>query len=146
MAITIPVFLFLLPYLSKKVLYSLSLPRRDLQVARLSDIALILGSLGIGLSTSTILLIPSICLHATGAGFSIVARSLVTALVKREQTARLYSGIELMQTAGSILGSLCFTNAFNVGLKMSGIGAGIVWLLGSLLYVLVGVVLALVQV
>ena len=47
MAITIPVFLFLLPFLSNKVLHFLSLPRRDLQVARFSDIALLLGSLGI---------------------------------------------------------------------------------------------------
>ncbi|KAJ6018705.1 MFS transporter [Penicillium canescens] len=146
MAITIPVFLFLLPLLSNKVLYSLSLPRRDLQVARFSDIALILGSLGIGLSPSIVLLIPSICLHATGAGFSIVTRSLVTALVKREETARLYSAIELMQMMGGVLGSLCFTNAFNSGLRMSGIGAGLVWILGSLLYALVGIALAFVRV
>lgn len=146
MALTIPVFLFLLPYLSNKVLYSLSLPRRDLQVARFSGLALILGSLGIALSTSSMLLIPSIFIHALGAGFSLVTRSLVTALVKREQTARLYSGIELMQMVGSVLGSLCFTNAFNSGLRMSGIGAGLMWILASLLYMLVGVALTLVQV
>jgi hypothetical protein len=146
MAITIPVFLFLLPFLSNKVLHSLSLPRRDLQVARFSDIALTLGSLGIGLSPSIVLLIPSICLHATGAGFSLVTRSLVTALVKREETARLYSAIELMQLMGSVLGSLCFTNAFNSGLRMSEIGAGLVWMLASLLYALVGIALAFVRV
>jgi hypothetical protein len=91
-------------------------------------------------------LIPSICLHATGAGFSIVTRSLITALVKREETARLYSAIELMQMMGGVLGSLCFTNAFNSGLRMSGIGAGLVWILGSLLYALVGIALAFVRV
>ncbi|KAJ5199115.1 MFS transporter [Penicillium cf. griseofulvum] len=146
MAIAIPVFFFLLPFMSNKVLHSLSLPRRDLQVARFSDIALILGSLGIGLSSSIVLLIPSICLHATGAGFPIVTRSLVTTLVKREETARLYSAIQLMQMMGGVLGSLCFTNAFNSGLRMGGIGAGLVWTLGSLLYALVGITLAFVRV
>jgi MFS family permease len=146
MAIAIPVFLFLLPFLSNKVFHSLSLPRRDLQVARLSDIALILGSLGIGLSPSIVFLIPSIFIHATGAGFAVVTRSLVTALVKREETARLYSAIELMQMMGSVLGSLCFTNAFKFGLRMSGIGSGLIWFLGSLLYTLVGIALAFVRV
>ena len=51
-----------------------------------------------------------------------------------------------MQMMGGVLGSLCFTNAFNSGLRMSGIGAGLVWILGSLLYALVGIALAFVRV
>ncbi|RAL10124.1 MFS transporter [Aspergillus homomorphus CBS 101889] len=145
-AITIPVFLFLLPYLSKKVFHSLSLPRRDLQVARLSLIALLLGSLGIGLSPSAYALIASVCVHAMGVGLPIVTRSLATALVNREETARLYSAIELLQFVGTVLGSLCFTNVFNLGLRIGGIGTGLVWVLGSLLYALVGLALALVWV
>lgn len=144
-AITIPVFLFLLPFLSK-VLHFLPQPRRDLQVARFSDFALILGSLGVGLSPSVVLLIPSICLHAIGAGFALTIRSLITALVKREETARLYSAIEILQMVGGTLGSLCFTKAFSSGLRMGGVAAGLVWILGSLLYALVGLALILVDV
>lgn len=145
-AITIPVFLFLLPFLSKKVLHFLPLIKRDLQVARFSDFALTLGSLGVGLSPSIILLIPSICLHAIGAGFALATRSVITALVKREETARLYSAIEIVQMVGGTLGSLCFTKTFSSGLRMGGVGAGLVWILSSLLYALVGLALMFVRV
>ncbi|RAH71279.1 MFS transporter [Aspergillus aculeatinus CBS 121060] len=144
--ITILVFLFLLPYLSQKVLHYLSLPQRDLQVARFSLAALLLGSLGIALSPSVIFLIPSVSVYAAGAGFALTMRSLATALVKREETARLYSAIEILQYVGNILGSLCFTNVFKLGLQIGGLGSGWVWVLGSLLYGLVGIALTLVRV
>ncbi|KAJ5544759.1 MFS transporter [Penicillium sp. DV-2018c] len=144
-AITIPVFLFLLPFLSR-VFDFLPQIKRDLQVARFSDFALTLGSFGIGLSPSIILLIPSICLHAIGAGFVPATRSVITALVKQEETARLYSVIEILQMVGGTLGSLCFTKTFSAGLRMGGVGAGLVWILSSLLYALVGLALMLVHV
>ncbi|PYI15328.1 putative MFS transporter [Aspergillus violaceofuscus CBS 115571] len=144
--ISILVFLFLLPYLSQKVFHYLSLPERDLQVARLSLVALLLGSLGIALSPSVFFLVPSVGVYAAGAGFTLTMRSLATALVTREETARLYSAIEILQYMGNILGSLCFTNAFKLGLQIGGLGSGWVWVLGSLLYGLVGIALTLVRV
>lgn len=145
-AISIPVFLFLLPFLSKKVFHLLPLIKRDLQVARFSDFGLTLGSFGVGLSPSIKFLIPSICLHAIGAGFTLATRSVITALVKREETARLYSVIEIVQMVGGTLGSLCFTKTFSSGLKMGGVGAGLVWILSGLLYAVVGLALMLVHV
>ncbi|KAL4783504.1 major facilitator superfamily domain-containing protein [Aspergillus varians] len=145
-AATIPVFAFLLPYFSEKVLYSLSLPRRDLHIARFSIVSLTVGSLGTGLSSHISLLVPSLCLHALGAGFALAIRSLVTSLVKREESARLYSAIEILQSMGSVLGSLCFTNAFKSGLLMDGIGSGLVWVLSSFLFAFVGTALMTIRV
>lgn len=140
-ATTIPVFVFLLPYLSTKVLNRLPLAWKDLYIARFSIISLTVGSLGVGISPYISVLIPSLCLHALGAGFALAMRSLATALVNREETARLYAAIEILQSMGTVLGSLCFTNAFKSALLMSGIGAGLVWILGSLLFAFVGVAL-----
>jgi MFS family permease len=138
-AATIPVFLFLLPYLSTHVLHYLSLRRRDLYLARMSIICLAAGSLGVGLAPHIIFLIPSLCLHAAGGGFPLVARSLATTLVEGDKTARLYSTIEILQSVGSVLGSLCFTNVFTFGLKLSGAWIGLVWIMSSLLFALVGI-------
>lgn len=145
LAFTIPVFLFVLPFLSNNVLHYMSPSTRDLQIARLSTFAYIVGSLAIGLSSSVGLLIPSICIHAIGAGFPIVIRSLITALVKREETARLYSIFEIIQSAGDILGSFCFTKAFSASLSLGKGKAGLVWFLSSVLYALVELVLMLVR-
>ncbi|BCS22356.1 MFS transporter [Aspergillus puulaauensis] len=145
-ATTIPVFVFLLPYLSTKVLNRLPLAWRDLYIARFSIISLTVGSLGVGISPYISVLIPSLCLHALGAGFALAMRSLATALVNREETARLYAAIEILQSMGTVLGSLCFTNAFKSALLMSGIGAGLVWILSSLLFAFVGVTLLILRV
>ncbi|PYH42457.1 MFS transporter [Aspergillus saccharolyticus JOP 1030-1] len=145
-AVTILVFLVLLPYLSKRILRHLSLPMIELQIARLSTITLLLGSIGIGTSPSVLVLVSSLSVYATGAGFALAIRSLVTALVKQEETARLYSAVELVQYVGTILGSLCFTNVFRLGINSGGLGSGWVWVLGSLLYASVGVALAFVRV
>ncbi|GFF45014.1 hypothetical protein IFM46972_07690 [Aspergillus udagawae] len=145
-AATIPVYLFLLPYLSTHVLHYLSLRRRDRYLARMSIVCLAVGSLGVGLTPHIIFLVPSLCLHAAGGGFPIVARSLATALVERDKTARLYSTIEILQSVGSVLGSLCFTNVFTLGLRLSGAWIGLVWIMSSLLFALVGIALMMLQV
>jgi hypothetical protein len=145
-ATSIPVFIFVLPYVSRNILQSASPPKKDLYLARLSVICLTVGSLGIGVSPYVFLLVPSLCLQAAGAGFPIVMRSLLTALVEREETARLYSTLELLQTTGNVLASLCFTGVFRLGLKMSGIWTGLVWLMASLLFALVGIAVWVVQI
>ncbi|KAJ5266886.1 MFS transporter [Penicillium angulare] len=146
LAVTIPLFLFILPLVSSKLLHSLSASRRDLQIARLSIIAYIMGSLALGLSSSASLVIPSVCVYAFGAGFPIVIRSLIPNLVKRDETAKLYSVFEIVQAAGDILGGLCFTKAFSSSFSLGKEESGLVWLLSSLLYGLVELVLMLVHV
>ncbi|KAG2005221.1 hypothetical protein GB937_008917 [Aspergillus fischeri] len=145
-AATIPVFLFLLPYLSTHVLHYLSLRGRDLYLARISITCLAVGSLSVGLAPHIVFLVPSLCLHAAGGGFPLVARSLATALVESDKTARLYSTIEILQSVGSVLGSLCFTNVFTLGLKLSGVWVGLVWIMSSLLFALVGIILMVLRV
>lgn len=145
LAFTIPLFLFILPFFSNSVLHYMAPSRRDLQTARFSTLAYIVGSLAIGLSSSVGLLIPSICIHAIGAGFPIVIRSLITALVQREETARLYSIFEIIQSAGDILGSVCFTKAFSLSLSLGQGKAGLVWFLSSILYALVELLLMFVR-
>ncbi|KAH3631723.1 hypothetical protein KXW27_001596 [Aspergillus fumigatus] len=145
-AATLPVFLFLLPYLSTHVLNYLSLRGRDLYLARMSITCLAVGSLSVGLAPNIVFLVPSLCLHAAGGGFPLVARSLATALVESDKTARLNSTIEILHSMGSVLGSLCFTKVFTLGLKLCGVWIGLVWIMSSLLFALVGIPLTVLRV
>ncbi|KAL4739265.1 major facilitator superfamily domain-containing protein [Aspergillus similis] len=138
-ALTIPLFLFIIPYVSKHVLRGMNSNMKDLTLARASIIFLAVGTLGIGLSPSIAMLIPSLIVQTSGSGFAYLARSLITTLVKREETARLFTVIEVLQAVGNVIASLSITTVFQVGLDWGGAWVGLAWMMTSTAFCLVGV-------
>ncbi|KAL4885709.1 major facilitator superfamily domain-containing protein [Aspergillus karnatakaensis] len=130
---TIPVFAFLLPYLTNRTLALLPPSKRDLCMARYSILCLSLGCIGIGLSPVPSLVVLSLCIHALGAEFPLAARSLVTAL-----------------SVGSVVGSAVATNVFRAGLGLDkgkgGGGTGLVYVLSGVVFGVVGGILCFVEV
>lgn len=136
--VTIPVFLWGLPYLKKHFLNSRhSSTRKDLSLARGSIICFTLGTLGIGLSPAIGTLIPSMMLQASGSGFVFLTRSIITTLVDRDQTARLYTVIEILQSVGNVVASLTITAVFQLGLRLGGFWIGLAWMVTSSLFCMV---------
>ncbi|KAL5051391.1 hypothetical protein BDW71DRAFT_170919 [Aspergillus fruticulosus] len=138
-ALTIPLFLFIIPYISKHILRGMKSNMKDLALARASIIFLAVGTLGIGLSPSIAMLIPSLIVQTSGSGFAYLARSLITTLVKREETARLFTVIEVLQAVGNVIASLSITTVFQVGLDWGGAWVGLAWMMTSTAFCLVGV-------
>ncbi|KAL6235308.1 hypothetical protein BDW75DRAFT_143516 [Aspergillus navahoensis] len=138
-ALTIPLFLFIIPYVSKHILSGMKSNMKDLTLARASIIFLAVGTLGIGLSPSIAMLIPSLIVQTSGSGFAYLARSLITTLVKREETARLFTVIEVLQAVGNVIASLSITTVFQVGLDWGGAWVGLAWMMTSTAFCLVGV-------
>lgn len=137
--VSIPLFLFGLPYLKSRVLS----PRRtatekDLWLARASIFCLTLGTMGIACSPSIMALIPSMFVQATGSGFVFLTRSIITTLVERNETARLYTVIEILQSVGNIVASLSITAVFQLGLRLGGFWIGLAWMMTSSLFGMVG--------
>lgn len=136
--VSIPVFLWGLPFLKKYVLN----PRRtstekDLWLARASILCLTLGTLGIGLSPSVATLIPSMIIQTSGSGFVFLTRSIITTLVERDETARLYTVIEIIQSFGNVVASLSITTVFQIGLRLGGFWIGLAWMMTSSLFCMV---------
>ncbi|KAF9891653.1 hypothetical protein FE257_003665 [Aspergillus nanangensis] len=138
-ALTIPLFLIVLPAISRYLLRTMKTARKDLQLARASIIFLTLGTLGIGLSPSLAGLIPSILVQTAGSGFVYLTRSLITTLVEREETARLYTIIEVLQSVGNVIASLAITTVFQIGLELGGMWIGLAWMMTSTAFAVVGV-------
>ncbi|KAL5001289.1 major facilitator superfamily domain-containing protein [Aspergillus recurvatus] len=138
-ALTIPLFLFIIPYISKHILRGMKSNMKDLTLARASIIFLAIGTLGIGLSPSIAMLIPSLIVQTSGSGFAYLARSLITTLVKREETARLFTVIEVLQAVGNVIASLSITTVFQVGLDWGGAWVGLAWMMTSTAFCLVGI-------
>ncbi|KAJ5751037.1 hypothetical protein N7533_008065 [Penicillium manginii] len=136
--VTIPVFLWGLPYLKKHYLNARhSSTQKDLSLARASILCFTLGTLGIGLSPAIGTLIPSMMLQASGSGFVFLTRSIITTLVDRDQTARLYTVIEILQSVGNVVASLTITAVFQLGLRLGGFWIGLAWMVTSSLFCMV---------
>lgn len=137
--LTIPLFLFVLPAISRYLLRTMSSTQKDLKIARISIFFLTLGTLGIGLSSSIPPLIISLILQSSGFGFLFVTRSLITTFIRQEETAKLFTVIEILQSVGAVIASLIITNVFRVGIDIGGVWIGLAWFVTSLLFVMVGV-------
>lgn len=138
-ALTVPLFLFILPAISRRLVRYMSPGEKDIRLARISIVCLTLGTLGIGLSPSIAMVIPSLIFQTCGAGFVFFIRSLITSLVNRDETARLYTVIEVIQAVGSVIASLSITNVFRLGIEMGGFWIGLAWMTTSSLFCMVGV-------
>lgn len=138
-AVCVPLFLFGLPWIKNRVLHRRrTVAEKDLWLARASILCLTLGTLGIGLSPSISTLIPSLTIQTAGSGFMFLTRSLITTLVQRDQTARLYTAIEILQSVGSVVASLTITSVFQLGLHLGGFWIGLAWMMTSSLFCMVG--------
>lgn len=138
-AVSIPVLLFGLPWLKRRYMDARkSATEKDLSLARASILCLTLGTLGIGLSPSVGTLIPSMIVQTCGSGFVFLARSIITTLVERDETARLYTVIEVLQAVGNVVASLSITGVFQIGLRIGGFWVGLAWMMTSSLFALVG--------
>ncbi|KGO39242.1 Major facilitator superfamily domain, general substrate transporter [Penicillium expansum] len=138
--VSIPLFLFGLPFLKSRVLNPrLSSTEKDLWLARRSIFCLTVGTLGIGLSPTIATLIPSMIVQTSGSGFVFLARSIITTLVERDETARLFTAIEIIQSLGNVVASLSITTVFQIGLRLGGFWIGLAWMMTSTLFCLVGV-------
>lgn len=138
--VSIPLFLFGLPFLKSRVLNPrLSSTEKDLWLARRSIFCLTVGTLGIGLSPTITTLIPSMIIQTSGSGFVFLCRSIITTLVERDETARLFTAIEIIQSLGNVVASLSITTVFQIGLRLGGFWVGLAWMMTSTLFCLVGV-------
>ncbi|KAJ5908771.1 hypothetical protein N7495_001453 [Penicillium taxi] len=144
--ISIPLFLFVLPMLKKHYFTPRhSATQKDLYLARASIFCLTLGTLGIGLSPTISTLIPSMIVQASGSGFVFLTRSIITTLVERDETARLYTVVEIIQSIGNVVASLSITTVFQLGLRLGGFWIGLAWMMTSTLFCMVGVSIFLFQ-
>lgn len=138
--VSIPIFLWGLPYLKSHVLNPRRSPtEKDLWLARASILCLTIGTLGIGLSPSLATLIPSMIIQTSGSGFVFLTRSIITTLVERDETARLYTVIEIIQSVGNIVASLSITGVFQLGLRLGGFWIGLAWMMTSSLFCMVAI-------
>ncbi|EGE80445.1 MFS transporter [Blastomyces gilchristii SLH14081] len=108
--------------------------QKDLTLAKGSVILLLVGTFIMGISPSISLFIVGLIVQTLGIGFVFIVRSLATTMVHRDQTARLYTAIEILQSIGVTIASPTVTFFFNRGLDMGEGWIGLPWVVASGLF------------
>ncbi|RGP79932.1 mfs transporter [Fusarium longipes] len=118
---------------------------KDLLLARISTVALVLGALWQGLSRNAVMFFFGVFIETFGAATTPLARATVTHYVQPEYTARLYALIGMIEVVGSFIGGPVLAWCFDQGLKREGIWIGLPWFYISFLCFVALVALYLVK-
>lgn len=94
--------------------------QKDLTIARISIICLSTGLICMSVSPNFAALIASSALYAFGAGYVPASRSLVTSLVEKKETGRLYGVLGILNTIGAVVAGPTLSGLFTWGLGMGG--------------------------
>jgi MFS family permease len=71
-----------------------------------------------------------------GSGFGAAARSFLTSLVPRHETALLYTMFSLFASLGTLFGAPSLSYAFSFGIRVGGWLLGLPFFIAALLYLL----------
>lgn len=124
--LNIALYVFIIPSISRlltspRAPFRLSPEVKDLFLARASGAALTVGALLFALP-STVAAVLGLTVFTLGLGFSTLCRVVVTALVDKERTARLYTLISVVSGFGELSAGPAIAWLFSVGM---GLGDGL---------------------
>ena len=139
--LNIIVFTALLPSGTWYLTQQKRLPARDKDflLAKLSVLALLIGTVGIGLSDSVPPMIHSIIVHTCAMRFAILIPSIITTMVKPKQVARLYVGITILETMGALAAAPLSAWLFRWGLYLGGPWLGIPHMVTGIIFAITAV-------
>ncbi|KAI9647841.1 hypothetical protein NHQ30_004229 [Ciborinia camelliae] len=117
--INILLLILLIPSLSSLLIqtFSFSSTHKDLLLARISSLFLILGALTLAISPSLHLTILGLIIYTLGTGFVSLVRSLITGLVDQKHVARIFALIAVVETSSALVAGPVVAGLFELGLR-----------------------------
>lgn len=117
----------ILPAISQVLLfrYRLSPIAKDALLARAGLMALLIGTFGIGFSSTSSMLITTLVIYSLGYGYDSSLRSLLIALAGEQHTAMLFTAMSVLQNIGMLIAGPLMAWAFRVGLRWGGVWIGL---------------------
>lgn len=126
-AVTVLLLFVILPYVSAFVMrhYHLSGQRKDLYLARASQILVTVGWTCVGFSPNLPSVIISLAIASLGQGAALLLRSFLTSLLEKHHIARVYTIISIIDTVGAMVGAPLSAGLFKRGLALGGAWVGL---------------------
>lgn len=107
--------------------FRLSVFSKDLLLAEISFILLVMGAIIEGFSRDVVLFLIGLTIGTLGSSQGPLCRAIITSYVDPQQTSRLYALISMLETGGSFLGGPVLAGCFNIGLSRKGLWSGLPW-------------------
>ncbi|KAK3385842.1 general substrate transporter [Podospora didyma] len=107
--------------------FRLSVFSKDLLLAKISLLFVLIGALLEGFSQEIVLFIVGLTIGTFGSANSPLCRAVATAYVEPHQTSRLYALISIMETSGAVIGGPVLAWCFNIGMSKHGLWKGLPW-------------------
>ncbi|EFQ31901.1 major facilitator superfamily transporter [Colletotrichum graminicola M1.001] len=101
---------------------------RDLFLARISSVALIIGTLTLAASPTIGAFIGGLAILALGAGWGSYVRSLCAVYVDAAHRTQMYSIISLIEMVGLVYTQPMLAGLFRAGMRLEGLGIGLPYL------------------
>ena len=102
--------------------------KKEFFLAKISIMLLFFGTVGIGLAPNIVIMIVFLVAQTLGAGFAFQIRAIITSMVETHQVARLYVGITILETAGSLFAGPLSAGVFKWGMDLGGAWIGLPFL------------------
>lgn len=120
--VTVLLLFIILPWLSKTVMrrYGLCIQKKDLYLARLSQVLLALGWVAVAASPNVVTATIALSIASFGGGAALLVRSFLTTLLPSHHIARVYSVISVIDTLGIMFGAPLLAGLFSEGLALGG--------------------------
>ncbi|KAL3420515.1 ATP synthase F0 [Phlyctema vagabunda] len=137
-AVNAILFIFILPSITWFVnkYYHLTTNAKDLYLAKASVLFLPVGFFIMAFAASVSLMTTGLMIMTLGTGYSSLMRSLVTSMVAKEYTARLYGAITGIEMLGSMISGPVLAGLFQWGIHLGGSWQGIPFFAGGLMMTL----------
>ena len=88
-------------------------------------VALLVGSFGIGFSSTSPMLVVTLMIYSLGYGYDSTLRSLLVVLAGEQHTAMLFTAISVLQNIGMLIAGPLMAWTFRVGLNWGGVWIGL---------------------
>ncbi|KJZ73966.1 hypothetical protein HIM_06634 [Hirsutella minnesotensis 3608] len=137
----------ILPLLSRALQNRLSLGSavKDLWIARASVVALIAGSFGIGIASTSTLLVSSLMIYGLGSGYGPAMRGLLGDVAGKRNVGMLYTTMSVMENLGTLIAGPLVASTFQLGLDWGDGWIGLPFIAAAALLTCAGVLVAMVK-
>lgn len=126
MGVVVLLLFSILPYISTWLMqkFKLSAQRKDLYLARASMMIVAIGWTLVGLSPNLPLVVIALAISSMGYGAWLMLRSFLTSLLPKNQIAKVYSIMSIIDTLGIMFGAPFMAALFKHGLALGGFWVG----------------------
>lgn len=146
-AVNCALMFFILPYMSTMVMsmYALSSLRKDLYLARVSQLLVAIGWTCVAFSPNIWMVTCGLGIASLGSASLLLLRSFIASLVSSHEVARVNSIMAIVDSIGLIVGNPLLARLFKTGLSLGGVWVGLPFFFVGIISTLAAVVFILVQ-